>query len=225
MSAHTTARHLLLAALASTAALQTFGAPAQAPLSLPDELAAGEDAGAWWKPVKPARSLRGRFLHVTDLHPDPYYVVGVSTKHACHRRDSKGKKHHRSAAYGTPLTGCDSPLQLVNETLAYIAREWADEIDFVVWTGDSARHDNDRKHPRTPREIYDLNRLVARQMQDAFTSKGIPVIPSLGVYVNPPAVVVFLISPCSFHRQQRHLACVSFPRSLHCCPDCPSQLM
>ncbi|KAL0950019.1 hypothetical protein HGRIS_010027 [Hohenbuehelia grisea] len=57
---------------------------------------------------------------------------------------------------------------------------WASEIDFVIWTGDNARHDNDRKNPRTPTEIYDLNRAVAAKMERAFTRKGIPVVPSLG---------------------------------------------
>ncbi|KAJ7180099.1 hypothetical protein C8R43DRAFT_971689, partial [Mycena crocata] len=42
------------------------------------------------------------------------------------------------------------------------------------------RHDNDRKLPRTPSEIYDLNRAVATKMASAFTSRGIPVVPSLG---------------------------------------------
>lgn len=42
------------------------------------------------------------------------------------------------------------------------------------------RHDNDRKLPRTPSEIYDLNRSVAAKMQKVFSSRNIPVIPSLG---------------------------------------------
>lgn len=35
---------------------------------------------------------------------------------------------------------CDSPLRLTNFTLDYLAKNWADEIDFVVWTGDNARY-------------------------------------------------------------------------------------
>ncbi|KAJ7498910.1 hypothetical protein FB451DRAFT_1014537, partial [Mycena latifolia] len=42
------------------------------------------------------------------------------------------------------------------------------------------RHDNDRKLPRTPSEIYDLNRAVATKMASIFTARGIPVVPSLG---------------------------------------------
>jgi hypothetical protein len=34
---------------------------------------------------------------------------------------------------------CDSPMALVNMTFDWLKREWADEVDFVVWTGDNAR--------------------------------------------------------------------------------------
>ena len=50
------------------------------------------------------------------------------------------------------------------------------------------RHDNDRKLPRTPSEIYELNRAVAAKMQRIFTSRNIPVVPSLGALVLLAAV-------------------------------------
>lgn len=46
-----------------------------------------------------------------------------------------------------------------------------------------ARHDNDRKQPRTLKEIYQLNRAMAKRMEEIFVSKGIPVIPSIGMQV------------------------------------------
>ena len=52
----------------------------------------------------------------------------------------------------------------------------------------SGRHDNDRKLPRTPLEIYDLNRAVAAKMRKVFSDRNIPVVPSLGalpVYPHP----------------------------------------
>ena len=42
------------------------------------------------------------------------------------------------------------------------------------------RHDNDRKNPRTPKNIYDLNRRMAVRMEQIFLSRGIPVIPTIG---------------------------------------------
>ncbi|KIK68138.1 hypothetical protein GYMLUDRAFT_81588 [Collybiopsis luxurians FD-317 M1] len=125
------------------------------------------------------RQLHGRFLQITDLHPDPHYEPGTSISKNCHRGDPK-KKKKRAGYYGTPHSGCDSPLRLIDYTLDYLEKSWASEIDFVVWTGDNARHDEDSKLPRTTKEIYDTNRAVAKKISQAFTSKGIPVIPSLG---------------------------------------------
>ncbi|CAL1700593.1 unnamed protein product [Somion occarium] len=128
---------------------------------------------------RPPRKLRGRFLHLTDMHPDPYYRVGTSEKSACHRRKPK-KAKPRAGEHGIPFGDCDSPFSLTNHTLDFIDKKWSEEVDFVIWTGDSARHDNDRKLPRTTKEIYELNRAMARKMEDVFLSKGVPVIPTIG---------------------------------------------
>ncbi|KAL1702321.1 Metallo-dependent phosphatase-like protein [Schizophyllum commune] len=143
-----------------------LAAPAQQPLRAPSSSAV-------------QRRLTGRFLHITDIHPDPYYKPGTSVKKDCHRKKPR-KKKNRSGYYGTAYSDCDSPLRLANYTLDYLNKEWTDEIDFVIWTGDNARHDNDRKTPRTLDEIYALNRAVAAKMERVFLRKGIPVVPSLG---------------------------------------------
>ncbi|KAH9006990.1 Metallo-dependent phosphatase-like protein [Lactarius hatsudake] len=130
--------------------------------------------------IQPLRSkLHGRFLHITDIHPDPYYIDGASESSACHRNKPR-KEKQRSGYYGTPFSECDSPLRLTNLTLNFLDRNWASDIDFVVWTGDNARHDNDRKLPRTLKEIYDSNGMIATEMEKIFLKKGVPVVPSLG---------------------------------------------
>ncbi|PCH41204.1 endopolyphosphatase [Wolfiporia cocos MD-104 SS10] len=150
--------------LLSSFAAEAFAAPAQAPMEMPAE---------------PLRKLQGRFLHITDMHPDPHYRPDMSEKSACHRNKPK-KASPRSGDYGMPYSQCDSPFTLTNLTMDFLEKEWSSEIDFVIWTGDSARHDNDRKKPRTTNEIYMLNRAMARRMEEVFTIKGIPVIPSIG---------------------------------------------
>ncbi|KAI0921857.1 hypothetical protein AcW1_004280 [Taiwanofungus camphoratus] len=142
-----------------------FAAPSQVPMEVPT--------------TGLRRKLQGRFLHITDMHPDPYYKTEASEKSACHRMKPKRAKR-RSGYYGMPYSECDSPFTLTNFTLDFLDKEWSSEIDFVIWTGDSARHDNDRKQPRTTSEIYMLNRAMAKKMEDVFLSKGIPVIPSIG---------------------------------------------
>ncbi|KAF8306485.1 hypothetical protein DL93DRAFT_216749 [Clavulina sp. PMI_390] len=113
-------------------------------------------------------------------HPDLLYQAGAAISSACHSQDPKPRKGDRADPWGTHHSDCDSPLRLYNHTMDWIEKEWANEVDFVIWTGDNARHDNDPKHPRTPAEIYELNTMVANRMASIFTSKGIPVVPSIG---------------------------------------------
>ncbi|KAJ6445761.1 vacuolar endopolyphosphatase [Purpureocillium lavendulum] len=127
------------------------------------------------------RKLNGKFLHITDLHPDDFYKVHTSSEEgiACHR--GKGM----AGTYGAEMTDCDSPFSLVNATFDWITANIRDDIDFVVWTGDSARHDSDEKHPRTAAQVLDSNRRVADKFVETFTSPrdsklSIPVIPTFG---------------------------------------------
>ncbi|OAX42027.1 hypothetical protein K503DRAFT_414558 [Rhizopogon vinicolor AM-OR11-026] len=124
------------------------------------------------------RKLHGRFLHITDIHPDPFYDPGASESSTCHRASVKGGR--LAGYYGTPYSKCDSPFRLMNFTLDFLDEHWTSEIDFVIWTGDNARHDNNDHIPQSLDEIYDSNRAVAKKMEHVFLSKGIPVVPSLG---------------------------------------------
>jgi endopolyphosphatase len=84
-------------------------------------------------------------------------------------------------------------MSLVNMTFDWIKKEWAEEVDFVIWTGDNARcvphvwssirancrHDIDRSLPRTPQEIFELNTMMVDKMMEVIP-KDIPIVPSLG---------------------------------------------
>ncbi|KAK5134426.1 hypothetical protein LTR08_006473 [Meristemomyces frigidus] len=135
------------------------------------------------------RPLHGRFLHVTDFHPDRFYKAYTSTTEdaACHHG------HGPAGVYGAETSECDSPISLINETMAWIERELKDKIDFVVWTGDSARHDNDDELPRSTAQVVGLNEMMVQRMFDVFGKRNgdaededpnndyiIPIIPSLG---------------------------------------------
>lgn len=50
---------------------------------------------------EPPRQLRGRFLHITDMHPDPLYRAGTTVSTACHRNRPK-KEKPRAGYLGTP---------------------------------------------------------------------------------------------------------------------------
>lgn len=133
------------------------------------------------------RKLHGRFLHITDIHPDPYYVEGSSIDAVCHTGKPSQKKDV-APKFGKAMSGCDSPVILMEETLRWIKENLRDKIDFVIWTGDNIRHDNDRKHPRTEAQIFDMNNIVADKMTELFSAGNeedprdfdVSVIPSLG---------------------------------------------
>ncbi|KDN50962.1 hypothetical protein RSAG8_00591, partial [Rhizoctonia solani AG-8 WAC10335] len=103
-------------------------------------------------PTAEAKPLRGRFIHITDMHPDGYYLPGASISSSCHSKKPR-KEPERAGKYGAPGTDCDAPISLINSTLEWVEKEWADRIDFVIWTGDNARydstpHDTDSSLPR-----------------------------------------------------------------------------
>lgn len=156
----------------------TLGLCCIASLAAPTQIVLGTSLIEKVEPQPFPRKLYGRFLHITDIHPDPFYEPSASQSSACHRADLN---HSPPAGYyGTPYSSCDAPFSLTNFTLDYLDEHWTSEIDFVIWTGDNARHDNDNDIPRSLDEIYDLNWAVAKKMEHVFLSKGIPVVPSLG---------------------------------------------
>ncbi|TFY59676.1 hypothetical protein EVJ58_g5625 [Rhodofomes roseus] len=107
----------LLLFLLLTYTPDVLAAPSQVPIQVPETNA--------------KRKLQGRFLHITDMHPDPYFKEDASETSACHRRKPK-KARPRSGYYGMPYSDCDSPMTLTNFTLDYLDKQWSKEIDFVV---------------------------------------------------------------------------------------------
>ncbi|KAI3404783.2 PPN1 [Candida oxycetoniae] len=123
--------------------------------------------------------IHGRFLHITDIHPDPFFKIGSSFEDACHSSKGTAQK------YGDAISGCDSPMILMNETIKWIAENLKDKIDFIVWTGDNIRHDNDRNFPRTEKSIFEMNDKVSQLLYETFKKDNTPelqvdLIPSLG---------------------------------------------
>ncbi|KAI8986376.1 Metallo-dependent phosphatase-like protein [Pilobolus umbonatus] len=130
----------------------------------------------------------GYFLHITDMHIDTDYLEGTSFKTACHRAEEDMKQQNTAGKWGSPGGQCDSPIALAEATIRWVASEWRDKLDFIVWTGDNANHKWDKTKQRKRRQIYDLNQRVTDMMMDAFwphshnndNTKMIPVIPSFG---------------------------------------------
>lgn len=125
---------------------------------------------------------------MTDVHPDPFYKTYSSTEkgEACHRGSGL------AGLYGAETSSCDSPISLVNETFRWIGEHIKDDVDFVIWTGDSARHDNDDKIPRSEQQILEQNRLLVSKFVEVFGKPDnandtdptndfvIPIVPTYG---------------------------------------------
>ncbi|KAL1853267.1 Endopolyphosphatase [Diaporthe australafricana] len=118
------------------------------------------------KKTTQSRKLHGRFLHITEQG------------RACH--SGKGP----AGTYGAETSDCDTPISLVNATFDWItSSKLRDEIDFVIWTGDSARHDSDEDIPRSPAQVLGTNRLLANKFAETFSGDNganVPVIPTFG---------------------------------------------
>lgn len=132
------------------------------------------------------------FLHITDLHFDLNYEWKSRVKRKCH---SDGRHYieeeeedattivKRAGRFGHRK--CDCPEILLNYTMKEIHGLSVDHpIDFILWTGDNARHDKDHGLQRSRKEVDQEQARVSQMIKDAFP--GIPVVPSLGnndVYV------------------------------------------
>ncbi|KAI8090038.1 Metallo-dependent phosphatase-like protein [Halteromyces radiatus] len=132
--------------------------------------------------VKPialkSKPLTGKFLHITDIHLDPNYLVGSDPKKLCHR---KSKKAHKNTAgkFGALNTECDSPLSLVNASFQFMKNSLQD-IDFILYTGDTARHDRDKKLPRTGADVLEDHKAVIHLFIKTFDVNSIKLIPTIG---------------------------------------------
>ncbi len=122
-----------------------------------------------------------------DFHPDQFYKTYSSTEEdaVCHRGDGP------AGIFGAETTDCDSPTSLVNATFDWINDHLKGTVDFVVWTGDSSRHDEDERIPRTQEEIIQTNKLLVHKFEEVFGKEDdddtdptndftIPIIPNFG---------------------------------------------
>ena len=128
------------------------------------------------------------FANFSDFHPDEYYKDYSSTEKqsVCHRGDGP------AGVFGAETTDCDSPISLINATFQWINDNLKDTIDFVIWTGDSARHDSDEEIPRTEQQVVALNELLVQNFTEVFGKDDnindtdptndfiIPIIPNFG---------------------------------------------
>lgn len=124
---------------------------------------------------------------LVDIHVDKHYGTGTNVGQMCHGDSGD------AGYFGAPGTDCDSPQSLLNATFSWIRDNIIDDIDFIVWTGDAARHDNDEQIPRTQEEVAAASQLIVQCMYDILVPKSgleattttkrqlpIPFVPTIG---------------------------------------------
>ncbi|CAG8703622.1 13263_t:CDS:2, partial [Dentiscutata erythropus] len=93
-----------------------------------------------------------------DFHIDPHYVYPSDPSTVCHRKSHDSSKN-TGGMYGALRIECDSPLRLLKETFEFIKNNFRD-VDFVIYTGDTLRHNFDPYIPLEEGDVLDGHRLA-----------------------------------------------------------------
>jgi hypothetical protein len=181
---------LLLIALRTTADVgRANGQPRAAPqLSFQVDAVDGSADGSVDATPGSPLSGTGSLLQLTDIHMDAHYIGGSTLKSHCHRSETSSRLYQRKSNAPHKLAGeiaargCDASEEMVDGMFASVRELVATgDVDAVLWTGDNARHDNDKELPRTFEEILNMNHAVAQKMLATFNdSSNTIIIPSIG---------------------------------------------
>ncbi|KAJ3056022.1 Endopolyphosphatase [Rhizophlyctis rosea] len=131
-------------------------------------------------PIEGTRGHRGKFLHVTDIHIDPTYIPGSDPTFLCHRKNDNDTTLNVAGRFGALGKDCDSPVELVDAAFDFMKRNFSDEIDFVIYTGDTARHDRDAVKPRTEFDVLADHAAILNHLTKSFDTSKIRIFPTIG---------------------------------------------
>ncbi|KAG2186737.1 hypothetical protein INT44_002963, partial [Umbelopsis vinacea] len=121
----------------------------------------------------------GTFLHVTDIHFDEYYLEKSDPSTACHRKDGDNSKN-TAGHFGTLGSDCDSPVSLVDSVFDFMKGSAFQDVDFIVYTGDTARHDRDSKLKRTDSDVLAAHKEIVGYFDKTFDLNKVTLLPTLG---------------------------------------------
>ncbi|KAJ3369207.1 Endopolyphosphatase [Allomyces arbusculus] len=83
------------------------------------------------------------------------------------------------ARYGRIGSPCDAPMALVKAAIELVGQL---NVDAVLWSGDTARHDRDNKLLRPEAEVYAANAQCAALLANATTAPVFPTVGNLDVH-------------------------------------------
>ncbi|CAG8663666.1 13051_t:CDS:2, partial [Racocetra fulgida] len=111
------------------------------------------------------------------LHTDPYFLESSDPTSFCHRY-SPNPVLNIAGKFGILSAPCDSPYPLTNSTFEFMRTNFSD-IDFIVYTGDSVRHDKDKAFKRTQEQVLDTHRTVVEYVRKYFDISRIKFVISV----------------------------------------------
>ncbi|KAI8391103.1 Metallo-dependent phosphatase-like protein [Radiomyces spectabilis] len=179
---------LLVSSILNSASFLT--SPPTAPQDISDPSLPGQpsDSSHSLHPPQPLPSLdgfnptkshlTGRFIQVTDFHLDPTYLEGSDPSELCHRKSSYAGTV--AGKFGVLGSKCDSPVVLVESAFQFMKKNLSD-VDFIMYTGDSARHDRDKSvQPRTADDELQDQRAIVNYFTKTFDFSRIKIFPTIG---------------------------------------------
>ncbi|CAG8496467.1 15858_t:CDS:2 [Acaulospora morrowiae] len=120
----------------------------------------------------------GRFLHITDIHIDPYYTFRSDPENKCHSASRKSL-HNTAGKFGALHSECDTPYTLTNSTFDFLKKNFSD-VDFVIYTGDTCRHERDPNLPLTKTDVLSSHRILVQWFTEYFDVQRVKIIPAIG---------------------------------------------
>jgi hypothetical protein len=124
--------------------------------------------------------LNGKFMHITDIHIDELYREGTDPAGTmCHRPNSTDPAKNTAGKYGALGSICDTPQVLLDATFDWMKQNTPD-MDFILYTGDSARHDRDKKIPRQHSEVLNEHKIIVDKVGSTFDLNKVKFIPTFG---------------------------------------------
>jgi len=117
------------------------------------------------------------FLHLTDIHIDPNYLPKATVSEYCHRA-SASTSGKIAGHWGVPNSSCDSSPHFIDILFSTLKNDFQNKTDFIVYTGDSARHDDDTLLPRTQEDIKLANIDIASRLSSLAPDR--PIIFTIG---------------------------------------------
>ncbi|CAB4396477.1 unnamed protein product [Rhizophagus irregularis] len=124
------------------------------------------------------KKFSGKFLHITDIHFDHLYLPNSDPSKFCHNY-AKKSKNNKSGKFGTPQSECDSSYALINSTFFFLKENFQD-VDFIIYTGDTLRHERDSKIPLTEDYVKWSHKTIINYIMETFDIDKIKFIPTLG---------------------------------------------